>query len=841
MAIFQGKNVEEILKQSEECHRHLFETMPLGVVYQNTDGAIVSANPAAERMLGITLHKMQGKSSLDSRWKMIKEDGSFVPGAEHPAMLALKTGEQIGPVTRGISIPERDDYVWLSITAVPQFRKGEAKPFQIYAIFNDITKRKQAEDALREQHDFSESLIETAQAIILVLDVHGRIVRFNPYMEKILGYRYDEVKGQDWFEMFLTPEFSRIVKPLFEKAVDDIQTRGNVNPIVAKDGTLIYVEWYDKTLKDDAGNTVGVLAIGQDITERMQVETKLIESENLLSWAQKIAHIGSWKLDLKTHTLIWSDEIYRIFGFEPQEFDATYEKFIDLVHPEDREWVEEAYFTSLQEGRDVYEIEHRIIHQDTGDIRYVYEHCVHERDETNTVIQSIGTVQDITNQKASEREIHRLAYYDSLTQLPNRRLLYDRLNQAMAGSGRSGYYGALMFMDIDNFKTLNDTRGHHIGDQLLVEIGQRIIANLREGDTVSRMGGDEFVVMLEDLNKDIEEAAVQTRQVADKLLLALALPYDLNGEEYRYTASLGVVLFQGHKDSIETLLKHADMAMYEAKNAGGNAVHFFDPAMQTTLNERIRLETDLRKALVQEQLVAYYQAQLNSQGEVMGAELLLRWLHPEQGLIPPLDFIPLAEATGLILPIGRWVLETACQQLVLWSKNPATQHLRLAVNVSALQFRQVDFVDQIQQILSATGADPENLRIELTESVVLDDVAGAFEKMLTLKAQGVSFEMDDFGTGYSSLSYLTRLPLDTLKIDSSFVFKLPDNHNDAVVVQTIISMARSLGLNVIAEGVETESQRAFLEHHQCHVYQGYLFSRPLPLDEFEQYNAAVIQ
>jgi diguanylate cyclase (GGDEF)-like protein/PAS domain S-box-containing protein len=446
---------------------------------------------------------------------------------------------------------------------------------------------------------------------------------------------------------------------------------------------------------------------------------------------------------------------------------------------------------------------------------------------------------DITERKQAEAEIYRLAYYDPLTQLPNRRLFQDRLGQAMAGSLRSGRHGALVFMDIDNFKTLNDTRGHDVGDQLLIEIGRRILAGACEGDTVARLGGDEFVVMLEELSQKAEEAAVQARKIGETMRLALTGAYSIHGGDYHCSASLGIALFNGHEQSVETLLKQADLAMYKAKDGGRNTLRFFDPAMQTTLDERIALETDLRSALALGQLTPYYQAQVDSEGRVLGAEVLLRWYHPVRGMVSPAQFIPLAEATGLILPIGYWVLEAACRQIAAWSKSETTRRWRLAVNVSARQFRQVEFVDQVRQVLAATGADPRRLRIELTESMVLDDVAGTLEKMQVLKELGISFALDDFGTGHSSLSYLTRLPLDTLKIDSSFVFNLPDSHNDAVIAQTIISMARSLGLSVIAEGVETEAQRAFLARHQCHVYQGYLFSRPLPLAEFERYSAAI--
>ena len=457
-----------------------------------------------------------------------------------------------------------------------------------------------------------------------------------------------------------------------------------------------------------------------------------------------------------------------------------------------------------------------------------------------TTTHYVGTFSEITQNKEAQAEIHRLAYYDALTHLPNRRLLMDRLGQALASSGRSGHHGAVVFLDLDNFKNLNDTRGHAVGDLLLAEVARRLHFGVREGDTISRLGdtisrlgGDEFVVVLEDLSAETVEAAAQAKLVGEKMRAALARPYDLDGREFHCTASLGITLFQSHEESVETLLKQADLALYQAKGAGRNCLRFFDPAMQSTLDEVSALEADLRLALPQAQLQLYYQPQVDSMRRVIGAEALLRWRHPQRGLVAPDLFIPLAEETGLILPIGRWVLETACARIKAWSGYAATRDLRLAVNVSARQFRQAGFVAEVEQALNNSGADPNRLKIELTESLVIDNVAETIARMQALKALGVGFSMDDFGTGFSSLSYLKRLPLDQLKIDRSFVFDLATDPNDAAIVQTIITMGHTLGLDVIAEGVETEAQLARLDQYGCTHFQGYLFSQPLPVEAFE--------
>ncbi len=449
-----------------------------------------------------------------------------------------------------------------------------------------------------------------------------------------------------------------------------------------------------------------------------------------------------------------------------------------------------------------------------------------------TTTHYVGNFSEITKSKEAEAEIHRLAFYDPLTQLPNRRLLMDRLNQALAASQRSKKNGAVLFLDIDHFKNLNDTRGHDVGDRLLVESARRIQDSVREGDTVARLGGDEFVVMLENLDSDAREAAIQAGHLGEKLRLALAQPFDLGERRFHCTASFGISIFCGHKEPIETLLQHADLAMYQAKGGGRNAVRFFDPAMQTALDERSALEADLRLALDRGQLRLYYQPQVDDARRVIGAEALLRWEHPERGLIAPGAFIPLAEETGLIESIGLWVVDTACAQIKAWEHRESTKDLRLAVNVSARQFRQADFVDQVARSLARAGANPMRLKIELTESVVIDNVADTIDRMRALQALGVGFSMDDFGTGFSSLSYLKHLPLDQLKIDYVFIRDLVTDPHDAAIVRTIITMGKTLGLDVIAEGVETKAQYDCLIDFGCTAFQGYLFGRPVPPKEF---------
>ncbi len=456
------------------------------------------------------------------------------------------------------------------------------------------------------------------------------------------------------------------------------------------------------------------------------------------------------------------------------------------------------------------------------------------KNESGTVTHYISTHFDITERKKAEDKINELAFYDQLTGLPNRTLLQDRLKLAMIASTRHKHHGAVMLIDLDNFKTLNDTLGHDMGDLLLKQIAERLNACLHAEETVARLGGDEFVVILTGLDAMKSNAAGQAESVAERVLQALNQTYQLKEVSFNSTPSIGITLFQGQHVTAEELMKQADLAMYQAKDMGGNSIHFFDPAMQTVVVERSVLEAGLRRAIKENQFELYYQPQVTIDGMITGAEALLRWHHSERGIVPPSKFIPLAEETRLILPMGIWVLEAACARLASWAGRSSLADLSLAVNVSAHQFRQADFVEQVIAIIEKTGANPARLKIELTESLMVQNIEDIIDKMRKLKALGVGFSLDDFGTGYSSLSYLKRMPLDQLKIDQSFVRDVLTDANDAAIAGTIVKLAESLGLQVTAEGVETDEQREFLIRIGCHAYQGFLFSHPLPAEDFER-------
>jgi diguanylate cyclase (GGDEF)-like protein/PAS domain S-box-containing protein len=578
------------------------------------------------------------------------------------------------------------------------------------------------------------------------------------------------------------------------------------------------------------GQVIRAVGISQDITERKLADLAARQSANRFAIAFRSSPVASSIATVEDGRLIEAnDNFERDFGWSQADLIGKTSLEVGL-------WPDPAMRTAwadvLRETGRVIEYETVWLHKN-GSRRSVSISGEVIDIDGQACIMAYST--DITQRKEAQEQIQNLAFYDPLTQLPNRRLLMNRLAQAMASGTRHQRQAALLFIDLDNFKTLNDTYGHDRGDLLLQQVAQRLGGCIREGDTVARLGGDEFVVMLEDLSTNALEAALQAEAVGEAVLHALNLDYQLATSQHRSTPSIGVTLFGGVHESIEEPLKRADLAMYQAKAAGRNTLRFFDPQMQAVMAARASLELGLREALAQGQLVLHYQAQVTSEGTVLGAEALVRWQHPERGMVSPAEFIPLAEETGLILPLGNWVLRTACAQLAVWAHNPDTADLSISVNVSVRQFYQNDFVEQVLGALAQTGANAHRLKLELTESLLVTHMEDVIAKMNTLQALGVGFALDDFGTGYSSLVYLKRLPLDQLKIDQGFVRDILIDANDAAIAKMVIVLAESLGLMVIAEGVETQAQRDALYAQGCRAYQGYLFNRPVAIDEFEAY------
>ncbi len=574
----------------------------------------------------------------------------------------------------------------------------------------------------------------------------------------------------------------------------------------------------------------GLVRTFTDVSDYVRVQNELRESEARFRGLSDLSSDWYWEHDADGRFVQLAGDL-SVNGIPLSSVMGRTRWEIGALNMTDADWaVHRAVLEAQQPFRDL-ELQRQ---RPDGSMHWISVSGVPVFDAGGALRGYRGVGRDITERKEVELQIERLAFFDVLTGLPNRRLLMDRLQRVTVASGRSQAHGALLFIDLDNFKDLNDTLGHDTGDQLLVRVARRLLACVRESDTVARFGGDEFVVLVGGLHTDVAQASSEAAAIAQQILSALGKPYDMDGISHHSTPSIGIALFGQAPCTADELLKHADLAMYQAKAAGRNTQRFFDPDMQAAVSLRSALEADLRRGLRQQELLLYCQPVVDGTGKLLGAEALVRWNHPRRGLVLPGEFIALAEQTGLILPLGQWVLEAACAQLVVWSHSALTRPFFLSVNVSVRQFRQPDFVEQVLGVLQASGANPERLKFELTESLLLTDVEDIIHRMEQLRGHGVGFSLDDFGTGYSSLSYLKRLPLDQLKIDQGFVRDLQTDPNDAAIVRTILALARSMDLSVVAEGVETPGQFEFLQRHGCQAFQGYLFARPMPAEMLER-------
>ena len=669
-----------------------------------------------------------------------------------------------------------------------------------------------------------DAILENAGALVVVLDREGRIRRFNRACEDLTGYAFAEVDGRCVWDFLLPPEERDAVhQEAFHALVRNPKALRSsyTNHWVARDGTPRLIEWSNSVLLDGQGEMEFMVSIGVDVTEKQQAEAALKESSARLKEAQRIAQVGSWEYDVVSNRLSWSDETFRLFEIDRERFDASYEAFMDKVHPEDRERVSQAYLDSLT-NHEPYEISHRICMAD-GRIKWVNERCEMHFDAQGKAVRSTGTVQDITERMQAEAQISQLAYHDTLTGLNNRFSLLSQLEQALAMAHREQRALAVVFLDLDRFKNINDTLGHAMGDALLRDVACRLRDSVRESDIVARLGGDEFVVALTEVDD-----ATSAARLADKILQTLARPYRIGEETLHSTASIGVAFYPNDGQDAEALMKNADTAMYHAKSLGRNNVQFFTAEMNQAAIKRLTMDHDLRVAVETRQLELHYQPQFDSlSGRIVGVEALLRWPHPRMGMVSPAEFIPIAEETGLILSLGEWVLDEACRQLRAW-RDAGASNITMAVNLSAHQLHSSVLLTHVAGALEKHGLKGADLELEITESVAMHDPDSSISQLKALRNLGVRLSIDDFGTGYSSLSYLKLLPIHTLKLDQSFVRDIETDSNDVAICTATIALAHSLGLAVIAEGVETEAQRHLLASHHCDFMQGYLFSKPLP-------------
>lgn len=680
----------------------------------------------------------------------------------------------------------------------------------------------------------SRSFPEQATVGIVHATPEGHILRCNSEFAEIVGYPREEVRGLMIQEITPDEDGAQCLsafQKLWTGASDALSMEIR---LIRKDGRLALTKLTVSLLRDREGWPSHLLAHVESLKDQRIAETPATEKS---AQGQPEDRYRSAFETSPDGVLIAHAEDGKILEVNPALLEImhfTHDEVLGHTSLELDIWADEAerhkVAAALDDREGFRNLELRL-RRKNGEIFWGQVSAAFA--EFDGVPCVISYIRDVSAAKADEEKIRNLAFYDTLTGLPNRRLLWERLRQALISSIRSGAKHALLFVDLDGFKSLNDTLGHHVGDLLLQETAKRISGCVREVDTVARLGGDEFVIILEDLSQIPEIAAAQARTVGGKILAAIDQPYQLDGRECHTTSSMGITVFGNQNESTNEVLQQADIAMYQAKAAGRNAMFFFAPALQASVNARVALERDLRQAIRENQFSLYYQPQLD-RGLLTGAEALLRWRHPERGLVTPHEFVPLAEETGLIFPLGNWVLETACMQIAAWANRPEGQHLSIAVNVSAREFRQPKFVDLVLAVLDRTGANPANLKIELSENMFVENVEEVIAKMSKLKAHGIRFSLEDFGTGFSSMTYLKRLPLDQIKIDRAFVSDILKDPISGAVAQAIISVARAMGLSVIAEGVETEEQRAFLAKLGCHAFQGYLFSHPLPLGEFTE-------
>ena len=679
--------------------------------------------------------------------------------------------------------------------------------------------------ALAQERSLLKSLIGAIPDLVWLKDTNGRYLSCNPMFAKHLGISEKDISGKTDYD-FVDHPLADIYHQNDQLAISE----SAMNPINEVWLTFVdggYRGLFETTKTpayDRDGNLIGVLGIARDITGR-----HLSQEQDRIAAAAFESMDGMMITDANKTILKVNRAFTDSTGYTAEEAVGQSPRLLSSGR-HDRDFYRSMWNDVRVTGGWQGEVWDR---RKNGEIYPKWLTIKAVKDVAGSVTHYIGSHHDISEQKRAAGRINELAFYDQLTGLPNRTLLLDRLEQRVAISTRDRDLHALLFIDLDAFKTVNDTLGHGTGDLLLQQVGVRLKSSIRDGDTVARLGGDEFVVLMSGLGTDSEMAVAHAESIAEKIRQSLSEPYQLNDVTRYSSASIGVTLFGNLGTDTQELLKQADLAMYKAKSAGRNAVRFFDPAMQADVMRRAQMEADLRQAVSESQFLLHYQAQVTQLGKVTGAEVLVRWAHPVRGMVSPGEFIPLAEETGIIKTIGHWVLETACRQLADWAKQGDMAALTIAVNVSAQQFREPDFVEQVLEILRETGADSKLLKLELTESLLVSDVDEVIRKMLALKEKGVGFSLDDFGTGFSSLTYLKRLPLDQLKIDQSFVRDLLIDPNDAAFVKTIISLAKSLGLAVIAEGVETAEQRDFLAQADCPTFQGYFFHRPSPVAQFE--------
>lgn len=814
------------LSAREQGFQNLADNSPNIIIRYDLDCRRVYVNPAFAYQSGISI-KQALNAKPNTQWHT------------HIYMLNMGAEEYQNKIKHVMQSGEEDrfslawhrladgEYVAHDLHVVIE-QDTDGKTIGALVIGHDITEQRKKEELLHANEQQFRTLVENSPDIIVRYDHNLKRVYANAAWERANKISTADVIGKSPQEksLFIAPvakELEEILREVFESG-QNTQIDLSWQNI---EGETISFNLHAVVEYDQNGNPNGVLTVARDITERKRLETQMKKNEERFKEAQKIAKIGSWEVSFSTKRLIWSDEMYRIFEIEQNKQCPLYAEFLNIVHPEDREMADTLYRESVN-NKTPYEALHRVLMGD-GRIKYIQERGKNYYDTQGNPIRSIGTSQDVTEQKKIENKITFLAQHDALTGLPNRTLAKDRTEQAIAYAIRNNTKIALLFIDLDEFKTINDSLGHSAGDAMLKIVASRLKECVRATDTISRQGGDEFLVILSDIS-DVHDITV----IIEKLFQTFEKPFYVNSHTLSVSASIGIALYPDGGDTFELLLKNADTAMYKAKAAGKNTYCFYAEEMNHDHIGQFKIQNDLKIALKNNEFILHYQPQINlADGNISGAEALIRWQHPQLGMIPPMSFISIAESSGLIIPIGEWVMGEACRQAVLWHNKGIK--ITIAVNISAVQFKRGNLEAVVKQALFSSGLNPQFLELELTESILINDIENILQTVRNLKELGIQLSIDDFGTGYSSLSYLKRFAVDKLKIDQSFVRDILKNPEDAVIVKTIIQMAKNLNLKSIAEGVENKEVLALINSYGCDEVQGYHFAKPMEAAEFENY------
>ncbi|HEY6094935.1 MAG TPA: EAL domain-containing protein [Gallionellaceae bacterium] len=810
--ITERKEAEKSLKRQKEFLNAIFESEPECVKVMLPSGQLLQLNHAGLEMLEVdSLEEAQQAGLVNF---VYLEDQ---PAFQHLTQRVL-SGES-GRLEFRI-VGKRGTSRWLETHASPLY-ETDGKIYALVGVTRDITEKKKAEIAYRRETSEWIQAMDSFEDVIYLLDSRRRLIRANRMFYALTQTTPAEAIGKH-IARIIHPHGEQILCPVCsaqEEKRDAVITMEASHPDNPAGRPL---EITNKIIRDESGIATGILVAIHDLTKIRENEARLRESEETLKRAQAVAHLGSWKVNLRDGKTSWSDEVYRILDL-PLGGPASLDACFNVILEEDRDFVTKAWNAALTGAP--YDVEYRVR---TGQgVRWVRDRAEITVDERGRPLFGIGTLQDITDSKESKAQIEFLAFHDALTGLPNRLLAKEHFEMAIAQTSRKDGKVALLFLDLDNFKTINDSLGHAVGDGLLQAAAERLRKSVRNSDTISRQGGDEFLVLLSGI-ADTEAMM----GFAEKILGELGTPFDIQGYHLSTSASIGIAVYPDDGRDFHTLLKKADTAMYQSKKSGRGTFHFYTEQMNVEVVEYHQMRTGLAQALAHNEFTLHYQPQIDiASGAIIGAEALLRWQHPERGMVPPAQFIPIAEDSGHVVAIGEWVLQEACRQAVAWQQ-AGLPELVIAVNLSAVQFKRSRLEDTVTRALTESGLRPQLLELELTESILIQDADNILGTLHRLKALGIKLSIDDFGTGYSSLSYLSRFAVEKLKIDQSFVHDMVNNPGNAAIVRAIIQMAKSLGLKTVAEGVEDEQQLAQLRLHHCDEAQGYHFGKPMTAEQF---------